>query len=114
MMFESVIIIGLAAFAATYMLQQTDGPFGAFEKLRNSLGIYRLPRYDSDGELVDIVEEIADTGIARLVACFWCLITWISFMFWLVAIVLGIHNLYWFASIGFAGIVHEVLNGTHD
>ena len=108
-----MIIIGLATFAITYVLRYTSGPFDVFERLREWAGITSVPVYNEGMEVVYIVEEIGDTYISKLYSCVWCTGTW-------VALALTLHYmpdewfLTWFAALGVAGILHEIINGKNN
>lgn len=103
-----LIVIALATFAATYEIRDTDGPFDIFYNLRRKLNIVH------DGyEDIEYADE--QTGFwGSLVACWWCLSTWVSAFWTLLALALSKLSLtdapfVWFASITLAGLVWKVI-----
>lgn len=104
----TLIVIALATFSATYEIRYTDGPFDVFYKLRRKLNIV----YDAIDDT-----EYADeyTGFfGSLVACWWCLSTWVSAFWTLLALALSKLSLtdapfIWFAAITLAGLVWKVI-----
>lgn len=107
-MIEQFTIASLAVFAIVRLIRYTDGPFDVFLHWRKLMGIQYTEVYEGDGLLVDIVEELPEGFTAKLASCHWCLSTWISLV---VTLILGFSWLQWFAMIGLAGFMFEVLDG---
>ena len=109
-----LIEIALATFAVTYLIRYTDGPFDIFWKLRRLVGI----EWDYKSG-TDEIEEWAgdDTGFfGSLIVCWWCLSTWVS-AFWtiLAVLLLGLSlaeaPFFWFGAVALAGLLKRYLNG---
>ena len=108
---QIVIVNGLATYAIATMIQDTDGPFDVFLRLRKLVGIVYVPVYNYEDVQVDIIEEIGDRPLAKLLACFWCTATWIALIgatvlysyieYWPVIFIV------WFASVGVAGVLYK-------
>lgn len=88
--FQELLVVSIAAFAVTYLLKYTYGPFNLFELVRQ--GVYRgFPKF-----FVDMYE------------CFWCLGFWMTCIMFLVYIALpGIT--YVLCAFGVLGIIHEAI-----
>ncbi len=111
-MLEHIIINGLVVFVVAYMLHHLDGPLDVFLKIRKLVGIIDVPVLNDDGNVVDRVREVADKPLAKLVACFWCLSTWVSLAS-TILYGLAVHlswwqyPILWLASTAISGIINE-------
>lgn len=113
-MIELIVLQGLAVFGITWLIRHTDGPFDIFIGIRKLFGIEYLDVYENDGTKVNIVEDIPEKFLAKLIGCFWCQATW-----WSLAVTLyswhqqfvfgGMEIIVWLATIGVAGLLYESL-----
>ncbi len=62
-----LIILSLATWRLSSLLTAEEGPYKIFGKLRESVGVYYI------GDRVD-----AETELAKLFSCTWCLSIWIG------------------------------------
>lgn len=67
-------VLGLATWRLSRMLVREDGPFHAFFKLRELVGI----THDQDGEIVMIPNRV----LPLLLSCVWCSSVWVA-AFWM-------------------------------
>jgi len=111
-----VLVLSLAVFAITYLLRYMEGPFDVFLRFRMACGIVYKPILDNDGLEVDIIEEVVTRQfpmIARLVYCYWCLTTWVSFIVFLVYTatsgVIMWFPVLWLAGIAISGLLHKYI-----
>lgn len=105
-----MIALGLATFAITYLLRHTNGPFDVFKRLRELAGIVSVPVYDEDSNVVYIVEELNGSFISKLYSCVWCTGTWVA----LTLMIAPDFIVTWFAALGIAGLLHEIINGKNN
>lgn len=113
-MIEYTVLQGLALFGITWLIRHTDGPFDLFLKLRKLAGIAYLDVYDVNGTKVNIIEEIPEKFLAKMIGCFWCLGTWIAALLTLYAwhnqyVIQGFEIVVWLGSIGVAGLLYEMI-----
>ncbi len=62
------VILALAVWRATHLLVCDYGPWDVFARLRGLVGVTDLPSG----------ERVAVGGLARLLACHWCVSVWIA------------------------------------
>ena len=62
-----IVILSLATWRLSSLLAAEEGPYNIFSKLRTKVGIYYI------GGRVD-----AQTELAKLFSCTWCLSVWIG------------------------------------
>lgn len=114
MTLSAVIIIGLSVYATAYMLRYTDGPFDIFSRLREWLGVHELPIYEDGTEVyIGMGEYVDDRFVSRLVACFWCLSTWVALIHMFMWYVFP-YYVYLTAIIGVSGLIYEAVHGKSD
>jgi len=101
----AAILIGLATFAITYLVQCTDGPFNIFNKFRLIAGI-RTETYNKGTPGEYAIEVVDDKFFAKLVSCWWCMSTWVALVLTLVTLS---HPVAWPAAIGLAGLMHKIV-----
>jgi hypothetical protein len=105
----SIPVLTLSVFGFTYLLRWLDGPFHILKRFRMLVGI----RYVLEGS--EEVEEVPeDNQLAKLVACFWCLSTWVSIFFSLAYILMYRGTVVdWFfctfACVAVSGMLNEIV-----
>lgn len=110
----SVLLIqGLAVFSITFIIRYTDGPFDAFKKLRDVVGIYDEPMYEGEVYIgvVEVVE--GDKFLAKLLSCYWCVSVWMS----LVCLILWKYVpeiVFLFAIIGVANLLNGIVSNNGE
>ena len=65
-----ILLLSLATWRLTSLLNQEDGPFKMFRKIREMTGITHY----KDGKIC----EIPDKFLCELLSCHWCLSIWVS------------------------------------
>lgn len=111
-----LVYIGLSTFAFVFLLKYTDGPFDIFLKLRVKAGLY-LPVYLEDtDEVIDYLEDIDPERFWALwFKCFWCMSTWVSFVFsaayiLVIGVTIWLFPFLWLSSLGVSGVLLELIN----
>jgi len=114
----NLLLVALCGFYITYVIRYTAGPFDVFIKFRHKVGIDRLPVLDGHGNIVDYGESIdnPDRFITKLVSCFWCFTTWITFVVsalycLLFQLPLKSFPFLWLASAGLSAFLYMVIEG---
>lgn len=74
------IIFSFAAWRIANLLVAEDGPFHAFRRLRERVGII----HDQDG----VVLQTPDHFFANLLSCVWCSSMWVGFGWFLLWLIL--------------------------
>lgn len=98
LMMQSLTVAGLI-----FIVRYTDGPWDMFYNLRIKIGVYSI--IDEQGNDKDFVD---DTFLAKLVACHWCLATWVT-LFGCIAAYREYFILYWFALVFMVGLLLEIV-----
>ncbi len=115
-MIEAIAVVGLFTFGICYLVRYTDGPLNMFARFRGKLGIRSLSVLDNNGNITDYIEESDDSFFAKLISCFWCFSTWISFAGTIIYFFIGHYTLLafpfiWFGAVGISGTVHKFVEG---
>lgn len=98
--------MALATWRISALFVHDDGPFDAFKRLREAVGV---EHYD-DGSHVQNCYK----GLAKLLTCVWCVSVWVGIFAvfgWAIAPALAIWLMLPFALSGMAVLVEEVVNG---
>lgn len=112
---SDILLIGFCSFFITYVIRYTTGPFDIFIWFREKIGIVNLPIMrgnDITGYKESI--ETPDKFVTKLVACFWCFTTWITFVvsilyFALFVVPWALFPFLWLASAGLSAFLHAMV-----
>jgi len=69
------IVTALATWRLSFMLAEEDGPFAIFARFRHAVGL-RQTAVRENGAVE--VAMVAQSPVAELFACVWCLSVWIA------------------------------------
>lgn len=111
MILSDFVIVSLAIFGFTYLLRYFNGPFDALLKIRTLCGIAQVPILNTVGQQIGDAEDMP-TKLAEFVGCYWCLTTWVSFVMFLVyVLVFGVDVVWlpflWLAGVAVSGLLHD-------
>ena len=77
----TVLLISIANWRISNMVQYEDGPFDIFIKFRNLIGLTKVEDLPLNEQLLYPEDEFVHDGnfFAKLVECIWCLSIWVGF-----------------------------------
>lgn len=78
----TALLISVANWRISNMIQYEDGPFDIFVKFRNLIGLTKVEDLPLNEQLLYPNDEFVHDGsfFAKLVECIWCLSVWVGFV----------------------------------
>ena len=88
----TILLISVANWRISNMIQREDGPFDIFVRFREFIGLTRVEDLPLNEQLLYPNNEFVHNGnfFAKLVECIWCLSVWVGFA---ISLYLGITNI---------------------
>lgn len=77
----TILLISVANWRISNMIQREDGPFDIFVRLREFVGLTKVEDLPLNEQLLYPEDEFIHDGnfFAKLLECIWCLSVWVGF-----------------------------------